>query len=81
LVLEQARGTASVPPVTGIALKSLVSHLSGSGDHNISTRTVWREGFRPWTALPKGVSVVSNSRFISGVRRDGTYQLSASDNT
>jgi hypothetical protein len=33
------------------------------------------------TALPNGVSVVSSTRFISGVSRDGTYQLSASDST
>ena len=30
-------------------------------------------------ARPKGTSVVSSVRFISGVSRDGTYQLSASD--
>jgi len=33
------------------------------------------------TTTPKGLSVVSNSLFISGVKRPGTYQLSASDST
>ena len=40
---------------------------------------MWRWKCSACTALPKGTSVVSRSRFISGVKRPGTYQLSASD--
>ena len=42
---------------------------------------VWRRKCSACTTLPKGVSVLSSSRFISGVKRPGTYQLSASDST
>jgi hypothetical protein len=52
-------------------------HLAGVGLDHLAERGA----VRVCTARPKAVSVVSSTRFISGVSGAGTYQLSASERT
>jgi hypothetical protein len=63
------------------AILLAVAEDEGGGDQSLSLLRVRRLKCRLRTASPKGVSVSSSSRFIAGVRRSGTYQLSASDRT
>ena len=61
--------------VTGIR-----SDFEKSGQSRSAER-MRRENPKGFTTLPKGVSELSSVLFITGVRRAGTYQLSASDRT
>jgi hypothetical protein len=61
--------------------KSCISQFGGRGDHSNFESSVRRVKCRPRTARPKGICVVSKTWFISAVRRDGTYQLSATEST
>ena len=75
-MVRGSRGRRRSPPGAAPAPSPSAGAATGTR-HSMVCRVVPRA----WTARPNGVSVVSRRRFISGVRRSGTYQLSASDRT
>src|ERR1700752_1609433 len=68
-------------PISSIRAGGIASHPSGSTGETTFAEIVWRLNARVFATRPNGVSVVSRSLFISGVRGPGTYQLSASEST
>lgn len=82
--VNTARCSSTASGIASIAgllpnMGASVSHPSGRGSQSSFADSIRRRKFEAWTARPKGISVVSSCRFMSSVRRAGTYQLAASD--